>query len=567
MNTPRAALFGLLLGFLTASITACGPKAPCDASTCSTGCCDSTGECLAGNTADACGVGARVCIACAASQTCSVGVCTGGIVTGGGSGGGAGNTGGGAGSIDVTLNEVATSDGDFFELINTGNATVDLSGLRVADLDEDTNGPKLTSALTLPADTTLAPGALLLFYEGDTAGASTDCLEPSVTSCFVVTFGLSASNGDSIFLVDANDGVLMRGDAPPDAHGANLSFGRIPDGTGTFVETARTPGLPNHLAETILDAGTDAGTVDDAGMTDAGEDDAGVPTGDGGIGRLTVNEVAVSQGDFIELLNIGTGTIDLSGYLIADLANDGGAKLEEALTLPAGTQVAAGEFLRLQDSTCAAPCFEFGFGLGGSGDAVFLISPTGTQTLRFDIPPTPHASGQSFGRLPDGTGHFVVTERTPGAPNLALADGGSALHLAFNEVALNQGDFVELFNTGATTIDLSGYLVADRDDTDGGVKLTEAFTIPDGTTLAPGGFAWLQDSACPDAGTCFRMGFGLSLGGGDAVFVLPSANEAPLLDLTIPPNAHAGGKSWGRLPDGTGSFTETTRSPGAANAL
>lgn len=563
MNTQRAALFGLLLGFLAASITACGPRAPCDATTCSTGCCDATGECLAGNSRDACGIGARVCIACASTQTCSVGVCTGGSVTGGGAGGGSGNTGGGAPGISVTLNEVATSDGDFFELINTGASTVDLSGLRVADLDADTNGPKLTSALTLPAGTTLAPGALLLFYEGATAGASTDCLEPTVTNCFVVTFGLSASNGDSIFVVGADDSVLMRGDAPPDAHGANLSYGRLPDGTGTFVETARTPGLPNHLAETI-----DAGATDDAGTTDAGEeDDAGIPPGDGGLGLLTVNEVAVSQGDFIELLNIGTGAMDLSGYLVADLANDGGAKLEEALPLPAGTQVGVGEFLLLQDSTCAAPCFEFGFGLGGSGDAVFLISPTGTQTLRFDIPATPHGSGQSFGRLPDGTGHFVVTERTPGAPNLALADGGSAPRLVFNEVALNQGDFVELFNTGATTIDLSGYLVADRDDTDGGVKLTEAFTFPGGTTLAPGGFAWLQDSACPDAGTCFRMGFGLSLGGGDAVFVLPSANEAPLLNLTIPPDSHASGKSWGRLPDGTGSFTETTRSPGAANSL
>jgi hypothetical protein len=49
--------------------------------------------------------------------------------------------------------------------------------------------------------------------------------------------------------------------------------------------------------------------------------------------------------------------------------------------------------------------------------------------------------------------------------------------------------------------------------------------------------------------------------------VLPSASEAPLMNLTIPPNSHASGKSWGRLPDGTGNFVETTRTPGTGNAL
>jgi len=43
------------------AVSACGPaKKQCDATTCSSGCCDADGECQGGFEAAACGVGRRV---------------------------------------------------------------------------------------------------------------------------------------------------------------------------------------------------------------------------------------------------------------------------------------------------------------------------------------------------------------------------------------------------------------------------------------------------------------------------------------------------------------------------
>lgn len=270
MTTIRGAMLGFMAGLAMAVFPGCGPKPPCDATTCASGCCDAEGACRPGTTALACGVGARACVACQGMQTCELGSCAGagggGGATGGGSGGGSSTGGGGATTNSVVINEVATSDGDFFELINVGTTAVDLSGYQVADRDDTTMGPKVGAALTLPAGTTLAVGAIILFVEGTTPGPSTSCGDATVAKCFAVTFGLSAGNGDSVFLLERSGAVVARADVAPRAHLALRSWGRIPDGTGGFVETARTPGLPNRLFDEV-DAGIDAGMDAGAGVT------------------------------------------------------------------------------------------------------------------------------------------------------------------------------------------------------------------------------------------------------------------------------------------------------------
>ncbi len=566
MTMQRAGFFGLLAGLSLSGFVSCGPAAKCDATTCSTGCCDASGQCRPGGEVDACGAGGRVCIACQGTQRCEVGACTGTGVTGGGTGGG-----GGALNFEVTLNEIATSDGDFFELMNTSDATVDLSGFKVADLDGATNGPKLTGALTLPAGTTLAPGALLLFTEGMTAGPSTSCGSAQVTSCFTVTFGLSAGNGDSVFLVDSSGATVMRGDAPPNAHPGMASYGRLPDGTGSFQVTARTPGLPNQPFAPV-----DAGTQD-AGLPDAGVIDGGMTLPDGGAPSVVFNEVAVSNGDFFELLNVSGQSVDLSGFKVADLDGaTGGPKLAEAVTLPAGTTLAPGAFLLFYEGTTCGPassCINIPFGLSGNGEALFLLSAGDAVELRFDIPATPHGANLSRGRMPDGTGPFVETARTPGAPNALVAapdagvevDAGVALAVTFNEVAVSNGDFFELLNLGAA-VDLSGFKVADLDGTTNGPKLSDAVTLPAGTTLAGGArLLFYEGATCGPASSCLNFGFGLS-GNGEALFLL-SANDAVVLRLDVPASSHAANRSWGRIPDGTGAFVETARTPGDVNAL
>lgn len=75
----------------------------CSVSTCSTGCCDSSGLCAAGNSQTACGSRGGTCTACGFGFQCISGSC---IVTGTGSGGGTSGTGGGS-----TAGGLATAGG------------------------------------------------------------------------------------------------------------------------------------------------------------------------------------------------------------------------------------------------------------------------------------------------------------------------------------------------------------------------------------------------------------------------------------------------------------------------
>lgn len=203
---------------------------------------------------------------------------------GGGSGGGSGGGGGSTSIPAVEINEVATSDGDFFELLNVGTVAVDLSGFQVADRDDALNGPKTADAYTFPAGTMLSPGGYVLVVEGTVAGPTSSCDDATTQTCFAVTFGLSANNGDSVFLLTPSGAVARRVDVPARAHATFQSWGRLPNGTGAFEETDRTPAAANRrkTPDAGVDAGHDAGTLDagipDAGAPDAGSDpDAGSP--------------------------------------------------------------------------------------------------------------------------------------------------------------------------------------------------------------------------------------------------------------------------------------------------
>lgn len=104
-------------GLLSAS---CGAARTCTPQSCTTGCCDDSGECRTGGENSACGASGNACVNCAATaQVCGNQACVaattggGGGATGGGAGGGGGSTGGGAGGGGMefcTRQPVACSD-------------------------------------------------------------------------------------------------------------------------------------------------------------------------------------------------------------------------------------------------------------------------------------------------------------------------------------------------------------------------------------------------------------------------------------------------------------------------
>jgi hypothetical protein len=278
---------------------------------------------------------------------------------------------------NVVINEVESNGGtpgDWVELYNAGRGTADLSGYRFKDSD-DTH-----TFYTLPAGTSLAPGAYLVLEEAQFG------------------FGLGGADSARVF--------APSGETPVAAYAwtthAPLTYGRCPNATGDFQpNSSATKGAPNDCTPPVFDAGADAGSAD-AGFD--GGSDAGADAGESL--SIVLNEVESSggtPGDWVELYNTGSSAVDLSGYRFKD--ND---DTHAFYTLPAGTSVAPGAYLLLEEA-------QFGFGLG-SADSARLFGPSGDAPV-LSYSWTAHAP-VSYGRCPNGTGVFGPnTTSTKGATN------------------------------------------------------------------------------------------------------------------------------------------------------
>jgi hypothetical protein len=236
--------------------------------------------------------------------------------------------------------------------------------------------------------------------------------------------------------------------------------------------------------------------------------------------------------DWFELVNVGTTTIDISGWKMLD--ND---DTHTPYVFPARTTIAPGAYLVVDTGGTG-----FNFGLGAA-DSVRIFTPAGVLYESYSW--TSHAA-TTYGRCPDGTGAFTTTtSSTKGAKN----DCSSPVRL--NEVESNGGvpdDWFELYNAGAVPADISGWKMLDNDDTH------TPYVFPSGTVMAPGAFLVV------DTGV---TGFNFGLGAADSVRIFDAAGN--LVD-SYSWTAHAA-TTYGRCPDGTGPFVTTAASTkGAANS-
>ena len=120
---------------------------------------------------------------------------------------------------------------------------------------------------------------------------------------------------------------------------------------------------------------------------------------------------------------------------------------------------------------------------------------------------------------------------------------------------LTDPDWVEIKNIGQATADLSGYQIQD-DKT--------KMMLPDGLTLGAGAYLVIDCDDSPDGGATDRIHAPFKLGSEDEFYLLdPSGNrvDGATWDKTLAPS----GKSYGRLPDGTGQFIALTPTPAARN--
>ena len=112
----------------------------------------------------------------------------------------------------------------------------------------------------------------------------------------------------------------------------------------------------------------------------------------------------------------------------------------------------------------------------------------------------------------------------------------------------NGADYIELFNKGTGTVDISGWTVTDNAPTTSGHTYT--FATP--TMLAAGGYVALHNPA----------DFGFGLGDADSV-ILNNNNGVQIdrFDWTMPNTMG----SYSRCPNGTGSFVDRPLTNNGAN--
>lgn len=202
----------------------------------------------------------------------------------------------------VVVNEVESSGGDpddWFELYNTTDAAIDLTGYVVRD-----DGDAADHRYDLPSGSIVPAHGFLV-------------VQKSVGEAPGFPFGLGGADKVRVFAPDA---TTLIAEAAWSAH-AGTTYGRCPDGVGDLRETsAPTKGASNACALPVA-----------------------------------INEVESNGGapdDWIELVNRSNAPVSVAGLVVTD-----SEVTKNRYTIPAGTEIAAKGYLVLDKSA-----FGFGLG-------------------------------------------------------------------------------------------------------------------------------------------------------------------------------------------------------------
>lgn len=280
-------------------------------------------------------------------------------------------------------------------------------------------------------------------------------------------------------------------------------------------------------------------------------------------------------GEFIEIKNTGTETVDLSGYFFSN-----------GLTFDflAGTTIEAGKFKVLAFDEAG---FESRYGfkpdgifksgnLKNSGEKITLCDASGVEVDEVD-----YKDSSPWPVAPDGSGNSLVAAKADraGDPNhYSTWRASSKIHgspgaddpevssprVLVNEVLANTDstmvDFVELYNSTNAEVDISGWYLTDNSS-----KPTK-YKIPANTKIPAGGYLAIK----ADVYSAGDSGFNFDAHGED-VFIFEADAEG---NLTGYNHGYSFGEVSNNISFGrhTNSMDEThfvplaTPTPGAANS-
>jgi hypothetical protein len=206
------------------------------------------------------------------------------------------------------------------------------------------------------------------------------------------------------------------------------------------------------------------------------------------------------------------------------------------------------------DDAATANPVDSDFGLSSGGESAWLEDADGNVIDFVTFPAL--EDGQSFGRFADGLNSWqVINLVTRGSANSDAAEGSA---IVMNEL-YSRGtdlapDWVEVYNTSAEAVDISGYLIYDSGGFTGS-KPKKAF--PAGSIVPANGFLVIVVDDVDDSG------FGLGSGGDTVWFEDADGNVIDYVTFSALEET----QSYGRFTDGAYSWEIlNTITEGAANA-
>jgi len=294
------------------------------------------------------------------------------------------------------------------------------------------------------------------------------------------------------------------------------------------------------------------------------------PTRAPAVGEVFFSEVgytfAGSDNDkeFVELHNPSSAvTYDLSGCILSD---NGGAMDADAITLPAGTRIAPGDYFVFAGSASEIvgdAVLPAGLGLGGDDsvqlhcggvvvdDVTWTASGIGGAdevSAQLDMARVTMTGAMAndmaanWCSTPAGSTYGAMSRRgTPGAANVACMAAPAcpaATHLVINEIDYDQtgadtAEFVEIHNPTSAAIDLAGYALVAVNGTAAGPEYARVALTG---SIAAGGYVLVTAMGSTVAGATLSLPMPMQNGMPDGIVLVGPTGivDAAIYEGTMP---------------------------------
>ncbi len=439
---------------------------------------------------------------------------------------------------------VSDSNGEWFEVFNPTQATINLNGWTIRDNDNDSHA--------ITTDVFIASGAYAVLgrnaNSGQNGGVSVDYQYSGFTL---------ANGADEVVLVRPDTSVADTveydgGSQWPDPNGKSMVLSSAADDNNV--------GANWSAAVDLISGSSDYGTPGSGPDT--------VAPADLVITEIMQNPDTVSDanGEWFEIYNPGSSDVDLNGWTIRDNGIDSHA-ITTSVIAPAGDYIVLGRNANSAANGGVTVDYQYsGFSLANGDDEIVLVRPDSSvaDEVAYDGGPQwPDPTGASMALSSPGddnntgsnwsesTAFITGASGDKGTPGQANGGGSTAVeNLAITEIMQNpsavsdaNGEWFEVFNPGSSDVNMQGWTIRDND--------IDSHVIASSLVVPAGGYAVLgiNSASAANGGVTVDYqysGFLLANGADEVVLVRP---DATIADEAL----YDGGSQW---PDPTGASME-----------